>query len=121
MGLYSSFAWLLLLRSSKALLASALFSEHKAKICARSTNVVLQPALPNRSGTCLESDQLYAELKVGDTLIVEGKSNWIGLLVDRPIAVRDADSGLERSVRITPRQQPTLAQLDDDRLIPKIK
>ena len=47
---------------------------------------------------CLKSDQLYSELEVGDTLIVEGKANWIGLLVDRTIAVRDAESGLKRSV-----------------------
>ena len=62
---------------------------------------------------CLKSDQLYAELNVGDTLIVEGRANWIGLLVDRPIALRDAESGLERSVRTIPRQQPVVAQLND--------
>ena len=72
-----------------------------------------------RDKLCLQSDQLYAALKVGDTLIVEGKANWIGLLVGRPIAVRDADSGLERSVSIVPCQQPALVQLDNKRLTPE--
>ena len=73
-----------------------------------------------RSGNlCLESEQLYAEINVGDTLIVEGKANWIGLLVNRLIAVRDGDSGPERSVGMMPRHQPVLVRLDGERLIPK--
>jgi len=52
---------------------------------------------------CLESDKFYAEVNVGDVLIVEGKANWIGLLVDKPIALRDGESGNERSLRSVPR------------------
>ena len=93
-----------------------------SKLYRNCDNLVVAKSTEYRSNNlCLQSDQLYAALKVGDTLIVEGKANWIGLLVDRPIAMRDADTGLERSVHIAPRQhqQPTLVQLDDRRLTPK--
>ena len=64
------------------------------------TNRVVASSSGYRTGNlCLDSDQLYAEIKVGDTLIVEGNVNWVGLLVDKPLALRNADNGLERSVR----------------------
>ena len=58
-----------------------------------------------RDKLCLKSNELYAEVEVGDTLVVEGKANWMGLLVSKSLALRDADSGLERSVRVLPGHQ----------------
>ena len=98
-----------LLRYSGAPEVSELLVESKGRVSSRykrgCENLVEVSSAKYRSDNlCLESDLLYAELKVGDTLIVEGKANWIGLLVDRPIAVRDADSGLERLVHVVPRR-----------------
>ena len=67
---------------------------------------------------CLESNELYAEVEVGDTLVVEGKANWIGLLVSKPLALRDADSGLEHSLSITlfsdrPTRHQLIVQVED--------
>ncbi len=81
-------------------------------------NPLVAHSLDYRSDNlCLDSNELYAEVNVGDTLIVEGKANWIGLLVDKPIALRDADSGLERSVQ-RPSDQVSLAQVDATRKAP---